>query len=197
MAEDYQVMRVLERINGGDRDAVAQLFPLVYDELRKRARFLMAGERADHTLQPTALVHEAFVKILAGQGPSWEGRRHFYNAVTDAMRKILVDHARHKKAQKRGGGLARLDLEHIDPAGKQEQVDYEALDAALAQLQKMDERRYRVVMYRYFSGLREQEIADLLQLTVKTVQRDWKVARQFLAAQIGGSANDSGAGLTP
>ena len=87
-------LRELLTAFGTDRDAVAELFPLVYDELRKRARFLMAGERSDHTLQPTALVHEAFVKILAGQGPNWEGRRHFYNAVTDAMRKILVDHAR-------------------------------------------------------------------------------------------------------
>jgi RNA polymerase sigma factor (TIGR02999 family) len=197
MPDESQVLLILQRINEGDRRAVADLFPLVYDELRKRARFLMARERDDHTLQPTALVHEAFVKIIAGQSGSWEGRRHFYNAVTDAMRKILVDHARQKKAQKRGGGLARLDLEHVDPASAELDVDYEALDSALNRLQKLDERRYRVVMYRYFSGLREQEIADLLQLTVKTVQRDWKVARQFLAAEITGRSEDSGAGLTP
>ncbi|HSZ58154.1 MAG TPA: ECF-type sigma factor [Tepidisphaeraceae bacterium] len=194
MSDDSQVLRVLERINGGDREAVADLFPLVYDELRQRARFLMAGERTDHTLQPTALVHEAFVKLLAGQGGSWEGRRHFYNAVTDAMRKILVDHARQKKAQKRGGGFARLDLDHVDPAGKEQEVDYEALDSALGRLQKLDERRYRVVMYRYFSGLREQEIADLLQLTVKTVQRDWKIARHFLAAEMTDRSEASGGG---
>jgi RNA polymerase sigma factor (TIGR02999 family) len=148
----------------------------------------MASERTDHTLQPTALVHEAFVKLISGQSANWEGRRHFYNAVTDAMRKILVDHARQKKALKRGGGLARVDIEAADPAKADPEVDYEMLDAALSRLQKFDERRYRVVMYRYFSALREQEIADLLQLTVKTVQRDWKVAQQFLAAEMADAA---------
>jgi RNA polymerase sigma-70 factor (ECF subfamily) len=185
MADESRISLILQRVGSGDRDAVASLFPIVYDELRKRAQVLMARERPDHTLQATALVHEAFVKIVSGLTVNWEGRRHFYNAVTDAMRKILVDHARQKNAEKRGGNRQRIDFDHVDVAQAESEVDYEALDVALNRLQKMDERRYRVVMYRYFSGLREQEIADLLQLTVKTVQRDWKVARQFLAAEIG------------
>jgi RNA polymerase sigma factor (TIGR02999 family) len=184
MAAETEISAILQRAGSGDRSAAADLFPLVYDELRKRAQMLMARERPDHTLQATELVHEAFVKIVSGLAVNWEGRRHLYNAVTNAMRMILVDYARQRQSQKRGGEHVRVEFDHADAVEAEEGVDYGALDAALSRLQELDERRYRVVMYRYFSGLREQEIADLLQLTVKTVQRDWKIAQQFLAAEI-------------
>jgi RNA polymerase sigma factor (TIGR02999 family) len=159
----------------------------VYDELRRRAGYWMSRERAGHTLQATALVNEAFLKIAGGGDVPWQSQRHFYNAAADAMRKILVDHARRKNAEKRGGASpARVPLDAVAVAavGGDHDLDFERLDAALDKLRNMDERRHQVVMYRYFSGLDERRIADLLGVTVKTVQRDWKTARMFLLAEM-------------
>src|SRR5688572_3532175 len=180
------VTLILERINHGDDGAMDQLIPLVYDELRRTAGAYMAAERAGHTLQATALVHEAFAKLVGGgRVAGWEGSRHFFNAAAEAMRQLLVDHARRRAAAKRGGGMGRVDLEGVDVPAPGE-VDWQALDEALAELRKQDDRRYQVVMLRYFAGLPEHKVAQCLGLSEKTVQRDWKVARMFLLAQLTG-----------
>ena len=181
---------ILERINRGDARAMDELVPLVYDELRRKARLYMARERAGHTLQATALVHEAFARMLGGSpaNGSWESSRHFYNAAAEVMRQLLVDHARRRAAEKRGGGLQRVDLADVDVEAPLDNVDWEGLDDALSELKKRDERRYQVVMLRYFAGLPEHDVARCLDISEKTVQRDWKVSRMFLLAQLQGEA---------
>ena len=181
---------LLDRIGRGDEAAAGQLLPLVYEELRRQAAAFMHRERRDHTLQATALVHEAFVKMIGGAPASFASRRHFFNAAAQAMRRILVDHARTRGARKRGGpaaGLGKVDAHDVDIAAPaaDDDTDYEALDVAMKKLEAIDPRRHQVVMYRYFAGLGEQEIAEMLGVTTKTVQRDWKTARLFLAAEMG------------
>jgi len=154
-----EVNTILKRIDDGDEAAVAQLYPIVYEDLRRRARQLMAQERANHTLQPTALVNQAFVKMARGARAQWQSRRHFYNAATEAMRNILVDHARAKSAQKRGGDRARVNLDDVDAKKNDDSSRFVTLDAALEKLQKIDQRQYWVVMYTCFSGLQDEEIA--------------------------------------
>jgi RNA polymerase sigma factor (TIGR02999 family) len=185
MPGDVQLTQVLGRIERGEARAVRELFPLVYDELRRLAALRMAGERRDHTLQATALVHEAYAKISDGAEFQWQSLQHFYNAAAEAMRQILVDHARRKSAEKRGGDRVRVDLDHIDAAQVDDAVDLEGLDVALGKLQKQDPRRHQVVMYRFFAGLSELKTAELLGVGTKTVQRDWKTAKMFLFAEMG------------
>ena len=180
------VTLILERANAGDDQAFRQLVPLVYDELRRRAALCMSGGRADHTLQPKVLVHEAFVKMAGGR-TDWATSRHFFNAAAEVMRQILVDHARRKSAQKRGGGArARVDLEQAEVAVLEqgEELDWELLDGALSELERMDARRHRVVMLRYFAGLSDEQIAQCLEVSVPTVRRDWATAKVFLRAHL-------------
>jgi len=184
MSAEAEVTTILQRIDRGDEHAVAELYPIVYEELRRRAKQLMAQERANHTLQPTALVNEAFVKMARGARAQWQSRRHFYNAAAEAMRKILVDHARTKSAQKRGGDRNRVDLDNVEVKENHDSVRFVALDAALEKLQKLDQRQYWVVMYTYFSGLADEEIAQMLGVSTKTVQRDWNAAKGFLVAEL-------------
>jgi RNA polymerase sigma factor (TIGR02999 family) len=190
------VTEVLERIDRGDRAAVNDLIPLVYQELRERAAACMSASPPGHTLQPTALVHEAFAKIVSSRGPArWQTSRHFFHGAAEVMRQILVDHARAKSAQKRGGGRRHVELEGADvdaaaAAGTcqaRDDPDWEALDRALVELRGLDERRYRVVMLRYFAGLSEREVADALDVSEKTVRRDWNTARTFLQAAMAAS----------
>jgi RNA polymerase sigma factor (TIGR02999 family) len=186
MCKPTQITTLFEQAGDGQQEAVSALFALFYQQLRRQARYLMSHEGRNHTLQPTALVNEAFLKMAGGESVTWKNRRHFYNAATDAMRKILVDYARRKGARKRGGKLQfigpdELEASHGNGDGA---IDMERLDLALASLHKLDERRYRVVMYRYFAGLPEDQIAQLLDVGVKTVQRDWQTARIFLLAEI-------------
>ena len=136
MSAEVDLTTLLQRIDRGDSKAVAELYPVVYDALRRRAKQLMAQERANHTLQPTALVNEAFVKMASGARAQWQSRRHFYNAAAEAMRKILVDHARAKAAQKRGGDRARVDLGEAQLQQRDDSARFVALDAALEKLQK-------------------------------------------------------------
>ncbi|HEV8292165.1 MAG TPA: ECF-type sigma factor [Tepidisphaeraceae bacterium] len=184
MSAEVDLTSILQRIDRGDGDAVAELYPVVYEELRKKARQLMAHERSNHTLQATALVNEAFVKMAHGPRAQWQSRRHFYNAAAEAMRKILVDHARGKAAQKRGGGRGRVDLDDVDAQQHEDSARFIALDAALEKLQKIDQRQYWVVMYTYFSGLQDDQIAQMLGVSSKTVQRDWNAAKTFLLAEL-------------
>jgi RNA polymerase sigma factor (TIGR02999 family) len=146
----------------------------------------MGQERGGHTLQPTALVHDAFVKLAgpAGGEIRWEGSRHFYNAAAEAMRRILVDHVRKHGAEKRGGAQRRVDLEGVDVPLAMDVTDWEGLDRAMADLQREDERRYQGVMYRFFAGLSEEQTAALMNISEKTVQRDWKAARMYLLTKL-------------
>jgi len=180
-----QVTVILDRLNQGEDGAFEELIPLVYQELRRRANRRLAGAGAGHTLQPTALVHEAYVKLAGGRGISWKGSRHFYNAAAEVMRQIVLNHARSHAAVKRGGQLKRVELEGVEAVLPQDdQTDWEALDRALVQLRAMDERRYQVVMLRYFTGLTDAQVAEALGLSERTVERDWAAARLFLRATL-------------
>lgn len=179
-----EVTELLKRLEDGDGGAVDRLYPLVYDELRGAARRAMAGERAGHSLQATELVNEAYFKLLGAEGIDWQGRNHFVAIAARAMRQILVDHARRRQAEKRGGGAEHVTLG--DPAAELVLPPEEllALDAALTRLEAMDPRLRSVVEYRFFGGLTEPDIARLLGITVRTVQRDWAKARAWLYQEI-------------
>ncbi len=180
MSDDPPVTMLLTRVAEGDRKAIDELFPLVYEELHRRAQGYMRQERASHTLQPTALVGEVYLKMVGGAQSSWESRSHFYFCAARAMRQLLVDYSRAKRA--RGGRLQRVELAHVEPAGPEpaEDMDWEALELAMEKLREDDARRYQVVMYRYFAGLSEQQIAEILGVSTKTVERDWDKARTYL-----------------
>lgn len=176
------VTRLLAAINKGDQQAMAELMPVVYDELRRLARSHMAGERADHTLDPTALVHEAYLRLIGQSSPHWAGRRHFFGAAADAMRRILVDHARSKHAAKRGGQLQRVSLES-DPADRAPELDLAdllALDEALARLEAASPAKAQLVKLRYFAGLTLDEAAAAMEISLATAKRYWIYARAWL-----------------
>jgi RNA polymerase sigma factor (TIGR02999 family) len=180
-----EITILLQQIGNGDGRGMRQLAPLVYDELRRLATAYMSRERLDHTLQPTALVHEAFLRLAGGQRMTFENRAHFMSVAAEAMRLILLDHARSRNAQKRGGGRDRIDLDKVEVTfDAKDGPDMEALDEALAALKTEDERRYQVVMLRYFGGMAEKEIAEMLKLSIKTVQRDWGTAKLFLLSRM-------------
>ena len=180
-----QVTLLLNAIERGERDAAAELFPLVYDELRARAGARMAGERRGHTLQRTALVHESYLKLV-GAGASFRGRLHFFCAAAQAMRRILVDHADRKHSLKRGGNRARVDLAAVDVEDERTSppIDWLELDEALAALEQVSPRQHQIVMLRFFSGRTEAEIAQMLQVSEPTVRRDWATARVWLYRNI-------------
>lgn len=177
---------VLERAAHGDRDAASALLPLVYDELRRLARARLARLPAGHTLQPTALVHEAYAELIGKGDPGWHGRGHFFGAAAQAMRDILVDHARRKGAQKRGGDLARDEFdEHAlaDTLGTAA-VDVLALSAALERLGAAHPRPAAIAMGKLFAGADDADLAAAHEVTVRTVERDWRFARAYLAKEL-------------
>lgn len=192
-----EVTLLIERASSGDGDAASALLPLIYGELRKLASSNMAKEAAGaagHTLQPTALVHEAYLRLLGpqGQGASgWNGRGHFFGAAAIAMRRILIERARARNTAKRGGGAQRVGLvedQAIDPASEEESDHLLALDAALTKLEALHERKARVVMLRYFAGLSVEQTAEALGVSAATVKNDWAFARAWLSKQIADSA---------
>lgn len=177
-----EVTRLLHAAGGDDdSEAADALLPLVYEELRSRAGQLLVGERANHTLQRTALVHEAYLKLVRGN-LSFRSRRHFFNAAALAMRRILVNHAVERNALKRGGDRQRVALEAVgEPASeKRPSLDWIDLDEALNRLADVSPRQHQVVMLRFFSGQSEVEIAELLEISRATVERDWAMARAWL-----------------
>ncbi len=178
--------RVLHAAIAGDRQAAAELFPLVYDELRKLARSRMAGSPPGTTLQPTALVHEAYLKLVGRGDPGWDSRAHFFGAAAQAMRNILVDQARRKGSLKRGGDRKRVDSDGFELAIEPMGEDILALDEALTELEGQDERKCRVVMLHYFGGLTFEETAAAMGISVPTVQREWRFTRSWLYARMGG-----------
>lgn len=191
MSTDAGVTILLGRIADGDAKAAGELFPMVYAALRAEAARQMRNERAGHTLQATALVHEVYVRLVGRDAmPAFQGRIHFYNAAALAMRNVLVDHARARSAAKRKAGDGkRVDVADIDVAAPAEaslgdSMDWEALDGALKRLEQRDPRRHQVVMLKFFAGLGEAEVGELLGVERKTVQRDWKAAKLFLLAEM-------------
>lgn len=181
-----EITRVLAAIPEGDKDAAARLLRLVYEELRQLARRLMAREPAGQTLQPTALVHEAYLRLLGDRSPGWEGRTHFFAAAAVAMRRILVERARRRRAAKHGGGRDRVTLNERVVPSDPPAADLLALDEALGRLEALDERASRVVHLRYFAGLGIQETAAMLGISTATVTREWTYARAWLRREITG-----------
>jgi RNA polymerase sigma factor (TIGR02999 family) len=179
-----EVTRLLQGWRGGDRNALDALVPLVYKELRRLAHFQLRDERYDHTLQSAALVHEAYVRLVGLSPPQWESRTHFFAIAAHLMRQILVDYARRHSAAKRGGSICKLSLDDVMAVSRSKAVDVVALDDALQELAKIDERQSRVVELRYFAGLTLEEISAALEIGPATVQRDWTSARAWLHREI-------------
>ncbi len=175
---------VLQRIADGDREAAEQLLPFVYDELRRMANAAMGGQSKAHTLQPTALVHEAYVRLLRPT-EGYENRSHFMAVASMAMRQILTDHARRKRAARRGGDKQKVSAENVQLEGPDASgVDVVALDDALTKLAELDPRRHRVVELRFFGGLSVDDVAALMNVSRSTVEADWRAARAWLSVEL-------------
>jgi RNA polymerase sigma factor (TIGR02999 family) len=186
---ELEVTRLLHAVAAGDREAAAALLPRVYDELRRLAEARLRRLPPGQTLQATALVHEAWLALVGRGDPGWSGRGHFFGAAARAMREILIDQARRKAALKRGGELARADLDlDLQPADGLPGEDLLALDAALTRLEHAHPDRAQVVLLRWFAGLGEAEIAEVLGVTPRTVERAWRFARAYLHAALSGAA---------
>lgn len=183
-----EVTRLLNRWRAGDEASAAQLMPLVYEELRRLARNYLRRERGDHTLQATALVHEAYLRLVDETAVSWQNRAHFYGISAKLMRQILIDHARARNASKRGGGVEKVSLDEardLPPAGA---TDVVALDSALKDFARTYPRKGDVVELKFFGGLEAKEIAEVLQVSEKTVLRDWQFAKLWLCRELAGAA---------
>jgi RNA polymerase sigma factor (TIGR02999 family) len=170
---DPRITRILTATTRGDREAAHELLPLLYDELRSLARARMAMLAPGQTLQATALVHEAYLKLVGSADPGWDGRGHFFAAASRAMRQILVDQARRKGAAKHGGDRKRLDIDDVDVVLEGPADDVMALNEALEKLESEDSRKAQIVMLRQFAGLRREEVAAALGVSVRTVDREW------------------------
>ncbi len=179
-----RVTQLLADWREGDENALSQLTPLVYEDLRLLAHRYMQGQRPDHTLQTTALVNEAYLRLADQTHPEWQTRAHFFAVAARAMRQILVNHARSAGAQKRGGGAQKLELHEaalVSPAQSQEIVD---LHEALERLALLDARKAQVVEMKYFGGLNYEEVAEVLKVSAITVRRDWEFARAWLYGEL-------------
>ena len=179
-----EVTLLLDRVNDGDSSAAEALMPLLYDELRGLAGGYLRGERAGHTLQPTALVHEAFLKLVGQKNADYKSRGHFMAIAAVAMRRILVNHAEKRSAAKRGGGANRVPLADDLAVVESRDLDLVALDEALNRLAERDARKARVVEQRFFAGMEMSQIAENLGVSLVTVKRDWEFARTWLTREI-------------
>jgi len=183
---------LLARIGDGDQDAARELFPLIYDELHRLARRYLEGERQDHTLQATALVHEAWIRMAGREDSRWKNRAHFVGVAATAMRCVLVDHARARNARKRGGGRTKLPLDEALTLFEEAATDLVALDDAINELGKRDSQLGRMVELRFFGGLTVDETAGVLGVSSPTVARGWRVARAWLRTTLGPDGEDAG-----
>jgi RNA polymerase sigma factor (TIGR02999 family) len=179
-----QVTQLLARWRDGDREALDSLMPLVYDELRRLAHHYLQNERHGHTLQSTALVHEAYVRLVGQSPPQWQNRSHFFGVAAHLMRQILVDYARGHRAGKRGGDSFKLTLEDAAPTAQPVDVDIVALDDALKTLTQMDPQQGRVVELRFFAGLTIEDTSEVLGISAATVKREWTIARTWLFREL-------------
>ena len=178
------VSELLKAWSDGDTDAQNQLMALVYDELRRLARTYLRRERADHTLQPTALVHEAYLRLVDQKDVDWQNRAHFFGIAALMMRRILVNYAKGREAAKRGRDAQRLSLSAADRLAGKKEVDLINLDDALKRLSEIDPQQSRIVELRYFGGLTIEEIAQVTSISVATVKREWSAARAYLRREV-------------
>ncbi|MGI9105829.1 MAG: sigma-70 family RNA polymerase sigma factor [Pyrinomonadaceae bacterium] len=181
---DRQVTQLLASWQAGDRDALDELWPVVYDELRRIARRYLREERPGHTLQPTALVHEAYMRLVGQHSVEWQNRAQFFGLAAQMMRRILVNHAEAKHAQKRGGHDRKITLDAALDFFAQRDLDLVALDEALRRLETLDSQQARLVELKFFSGLSIEEIAEVLGVSPATVKREWTLAKTWLYREL-------------
>ena len=186
----HQITQLLAEWSDGNQSALDELYPLVYEELHRLARRYMSRERKGHTLQTTALINEAYVRLVDQRNVRWANRSHFFAISAQIMRRILIDHARRQAYAKRGGGAKQVSLEEAAIVAPDQASELVRLDEALQTLAKLDERRCHVVELRYFGGLSNEEIAGVLKVSENTVTRDWNLARAWLYQQLTGSAGN-------
>ena len=179
-----EITKLLGELRTGNKDAESRLLQVVYPELRKIAGRYLKSERGGHTLQPTALVNEAYLQMAAQMDQDWQNRSHFYAVAAQLMRRILVDYARQRRAAKRDGGRRKVELTDALAITDDRLEDILSIDEALVRLAQFDERRCRVVELRFFGGMTEEEIADVLQVATRTVKRDWNVAKAWLHGEL-------------
>ncbi|HEX8151195.1 MAG TPA: sigma-70 family RNA polymerase sigma factor [Pyrinomonadaceae bacterium] len=180
------ITHVLERWSNGEQSALDELLPLIYQELRRLAGNYLRRERQDHTLQPTALINEVFLRLIDQRDIKWQNRAHFFGIAARLMRRILVDHARAHQAAKRGGEHYSLSLSKADQIAGQPTLDILTLHLTLQQLEQLDPQQARIVELRFFGGLTIEESAEVLSISHATVERDWKMARAWLRQEMGG-----------
>jgi RNA polymerase sigma factor (TIGR02999 family) len=180
----HDVTRLLDDLSAGKQQAFDELLPLLYSELRRRAASQLRRERQNHTLQPTALVNEAFLKLVDQRSVRWQNRVHFLAVASQAMRRILLDHARTHRRVKRGGAAPQVTLDEAMIAEESRSIDLLALDEALERLSALDERQARVVELRFFGGLSVEEAAEVLSLSPATIKREWSMAKAWLHAEL-------------
>jgi RNA polymerase sigma factor (TIGR02999 family) len=185
-----QVTQMLVDWGNGDKTALDRLMPLVYDELRRLARHYMRRERAGHTLQTTALVNEAYMRLVDQRDVRWQNRAHFFAIAAQLMRRILVDQARKRHNTKRGGDLRKVSLDEAALVAEERGADVIALDEALKELEAIDERKSKVVELRFFGGLNIEETAEVMAISPATVQREWSMAKAWLYREISGEYKD-------
>lgn len=178
------ITHILHAIEQGDAKTADELLPLVYEELRKLAAYKMANESPDQTLQPTALVHEAWLRLTGKENVQWNGRAHFFAAAAESMRRILIDNARRKHALRHGGGQQRVDILEQDIAASADDEQLLAINEALDKLAAQDKQKAELVKLRFFVGLTNEEVAEILGISVPTVKRYWIYARAWLQAEI-------------
>lgn len=179
-----EVTQLLLAWGEGDKEALARLVPLVQSELKQIARRYMRRERPDHTLQPTALVNEAYLRLIEGKSVKWQSRAHFFGIAANLMRQILVDNARRHMQLKRGGDALRVSLTAAEALGDQKDAGIIALDDALNSLAEFDSRKSKIIELRFFGGLTEEETAEALNMPLRTTQREWRLARAWLFNQL-------------
>ena len=191
VCSQHQITQLLEQWGRGDQQALARLTPLVYAELRRLATRHLRRERPDHTLQSTALVNEAYLKLVGQHSIRWQNRAHFFGIAAQLIRRILVDYARTRLAEKRGSSAPKLSLEDVPESAANRDLDLVALDDALEDLAKIDARQSRVVELRFFAGLSVEETAEVMQMSPATVKREWTAAKAWLFRQIRRQAVDA------
>jgi RNA polymerase sigma-70 factor, ECF subfamily len=184
MTQSNAATKLLLAWNGGDKSALDQMVPLVYDELHRLAAGYLANERRGHTLQPTALVHEAYLRLINQREVDWQNRAHFLGVAASVMRRIVINYARDRVAAKRGGVREQVSLSLVEAPGLAPEVEVMALEEALSRLTDHDPRKARVVELRFFGGLTMPEIAEILEISLATVEREWKFARAWLSAAL-------------
>lgn len=182
----HTVTDLLESWSLGDAEVADELFPLIYGELKRIALGQLKGQGPGHTLQPTALVHEAYCRLIEQRAWGWKNRRHFYAIAAKMMRRILVDHARHMGYQKRGGGWTRVSIDEATELGASRRDDWTHLEEALEGLEQLDARKAQIIDLRYFVGLNSQEIAELLGISTATITRQWLAAKAWLLVELKG-----------